>query len=120
MWYAITFLGLLLVAAEWAAARHNAASQRSGLARPIWLALFRYKAWVGLPLGVAVVFVSYSVADGGPVHGVIGIPFPAIFLDATGRDYVGIFTPVAIAANVHVGYKLPELLLWMLGSRRVR
>ncbi len=112
----IALCGLLLLALEWRCQRDNLLRAQGLQVSRAWLCCFRRASLLGLPLGVVAVFAVLPVG-GQNVATVIGCPFPAIFLDARGRDFVGITTPIAAIANFYIGLRAPTLLLWFWGRR---
>lgn len=97
----------------------NIRRTRSGLFPSYWLS-FR---WVALLLGIIMAFLSWYLALDVTIPietpegtgQVVGIPFFALFLDHTGRDYIWPLTPVAGIANCIFWFLLPQMILFMYG-----
>lgn len=111
---AFEIIGMLILIIEVVATSSNIRTRKFDGRNQRWGKYYLWAWIIGIPLVALSVFIWYPTKG---IHGqnyrIYGMPFVACVFDEKGADYVGIMTPVFMAANAIVWLLFPQLFVWV-------
>ena len=122
MQYFLLTVAVLLIAAEFIAARSNRRTHVESAIKGAWSVVYRWRWVMGIPFALASFLVSYPYPGNTETYRVLGFPLPAAAFNEAGHDYVSSLTIPIFIADALIWYFVPQILLfcWAIVLRRKR